>query len=202
MMTIGLTGGIASGKSAVSKRFERLGVPVIDADEVARDVVDIGQPGLAAVAELFGAEYLLDDGSLNRQRLRTRIFADSAARRALEAVLHPRIRAEIQRRIAMLDAPYCIVSIPLLVESGADYSVDRVLVVDVPETLQRQRLAERDGVSEIEIEATLGAQCSRSDRLREADDVILNDAGFSQLDARVADLHEMYLRLARGATRR
>src|SRR5690606_24299131 len=173
MLIIGLTGGIGSGKSAVAERFAARGVPVLDADLIAREVVEPGTPGLAQVVEVFGPEVLDPQGRLDRARLGRRVFGAPERRRRLEASLHPLIYAEMRERVRRLAAPYCILVIPLLIETGQTDLVDRVLVVDAPPELQYQRVAARDGRSPAEIEAILRAQASRETRLAAADDVIV-----------------------------
>ena len=195
-LRIGLTGGIASGKSTVTQRFAELGVPVIDADVASRKVVEPGTPGLAQVVERFGAG-VLADGRLDRRALRNLIFNDSSQRQALDAILHPLIRAEMEREAAQARAPYVIMAIPLLVEGGtARQRVDRVLVVDADETLQIQRLQARDGSSEEQARAILAAQASRAARLSAADDVLLNSGSVAELRQAVDRLHAQYLQLA------
>ena len=147
MLRIGLTGGIGSGKSTVAALFAHRGIPVIDTDVIARELVGPGQPALAEIAREFGNDLVTANGELDRGRLRQRVFDDPAARRRLEAILHPRIRAAVQQRLAALDTPYCLIVIPLLVETKFDEFVDRVLVVDVDEEYQRERTSRRDGVS-------------------------------------------------------
>jgi dephospho-CoA kinase len=201
-LRIGLTGGIASGKSAVTQRFAELGVPVIDADVASRTVVEPGTPGLAQVVERFGAG-VLANGRLDRRALRELIFKDSSLRQALDAILHPLIRAEMEREAARAQAPYVVMAIPLLVEGGsAAKRVDRVLVVDADETLQIQRLQARDGSSAEQARAILGAQASRAARLAEADDVLLNSGTVAELRQAVDRLHEQYLQLAQTSSSR
>lgn len=196
MLVIGLTGGIGSGKSAISARFEALGVPCIDADRLTRELVAPGTPLLDTIVTAFGAEVLLDNGTLDRGALRTRIFADPAARQRLEALMHPAVRAETDRRLAALDAPYCVLVVPLLVETGGADRVHRVLVVDADEATQTRRTMTRDGVNAEHVEAIMKSQASRAERLRSADDVIDNSADIHALDAVVLRLHERYLGLA------
>ena len=193
---VALTGGIASGKSTVADLFAALGVPVIDTDVIAREVVEPGQPALARVAEAFGPDVLGPDGRLDRRRLRERIFADPAERRRLEGILHPAIRAEMERRSRAAGGPYQVLVIPLLTEGKRRDHVDRVLLVDVPEELQIQRLMMRDGVSHEQARASLNAQATRAQRLALADDVVRNTGRVDDLKARVAELHDAYLRLA------
>lgn len=194
---VALTGGVASGKSAVSKRFEALGVHVYDADVAAREVVAPREPALAEIEFVFGAGMLQADGSLDRRAMRERVFADPEARRRLEAIIHPRVRAWLRRRVGMDRGPYCMLAIPLLVENRAEYEwVDRVLLVDAPEALQIERLMRRDGVTQEAARSVLAAQSARAQRLAIADDVIVNDGAESALDAQVAALHARYLELA------
>jgi dephospho-CoA kinase len=196
-MRVGLTGGIASGKSTVARRFAELGVPVIDADEVAREVVAPGEPALAAVVGRFGPAVLRGDGSLDRRALRGLVFADPAARRDLEAILHPPIRAAMEDRARRAAGPYVVLAIPLLVEGGdARSRVDRILVVDAGEEVQLARLQARDGSSAAEARAMLAAQASRAARLALADDVIDNSGDLATLRAHVDLLHQRYLALA------
>jgi dephospho-CoA kinase len=195
-LRIGLTGGIASGKSTVEQRFIELGVPVINADDCARAMVERGRPGLAAVVARFGAGILTPEGDLDRRALRSLIFGDPARRRELEAILHPLIRDDMNRRSAEATGPYVILSIPLLVESNARGRWDRILVVDADESLQLARLMSRDAVSEVEARATLAAQASRAERLAAADDVLENFGTVADLRQSVDRLHRHYLELA------
>jgi dephospho-CoA kinase len=195
---VALTGGIASGKTTVADLFVALGVPVIDTDVIAREVVEPGQPALAQVIETFGPDVLGSDGRLDRRRLRERIFADPAAKRRLEAILHPAIRAEMERQSRAADGPYQVLVIPLLTEGKRRDHVDRVLLVDVPEELQIQRLMERDGVSQEQAQASLNAQATRAERLAMADDIVRNTERPDDLREAVDGLHAKYLRLAAG----
>lgn len=195
-LRIGLTGGIASGKSTVARRFTELGVPVIDADESSRFVAAPGQPGLEQVVQRFGPGVLSPEGELDRRALRHLIFADPGKRRDLEAILHPLIRADMERRTAGAVGPYLVMAIPLLVESGARDRVDRILVVDADEAAQLERLTARDAVSLEQARAILAAQASRESRLKAADDVLVNAGTVPQLRDAVDRLHERYLRLA------
>jgi len=195
---VALTGGIASGKSTVADLFAALGVPVIDTDVIARDVVEPGQPTLTQVVEAFGSEVLAPDGRLDRRRLRERIFADPGARRRLEAILHPAIRAEMERQSSAADGPYQVLVIPLLTEGKRRDHVDRVLLVDAPEELQIQRLMERDGVSHEQAQASLNAQATRAERLAMADDILRNTGRPDDLRAAVCGLNGKYLQLAAG----
>jgi dephospho-CoA kinase len=194
-LRIGLTGGIASGKSTVARRFAELGVPVIDADEAARAVVAAGKPGLAQVLERFGSGVAGENGELDRRALRELIFKDRGSRRDLEAILHPLIRADMERSADVAVGPYVVMAIPLLVEGGARDRVDRVLVVDVDEAVQLQRVRARDGCTEDQARAILASQASRSARLAAADDVLLNTGTVTDLRQAVDRLHAQYLRL-------
>ncbi len=193
---IALTGGIASGKSTVAELFGALGVPVIDTDVIARQVVEPGQPALAQVVAAFGAEVLDASGRIDRRRMRQRIFADPDARRRLEAILHPAIRAEMERQSLAAGGPYQLLVIPLLAEAGRRDHVDRVLLVDVPEETQVQRLIARDGVTREQARASLEAQASRAARMALADDVLVNMGRLDELRQAVANLDANYRELA------
>jgi dephospho-CoA kinase len=195
-LRIGLTGGIASGKSTIARRFVELGVPVIDADAAARAVVAPGKPGLAAVSERFGPRVLAENGELDRRALRDLIFKNPGLRRDLEAILHPLIRTDMEQSAELAVGPYVVMDIPLLVEGGSRDRVDRILVVDVDETMQLQRVMARDGCTEQQARAILASQASRSARLAAADDVLLNTGTVTDLRQAVDHLHERYLRLA------
>lgn len=195
-LCIGLTGGIASGKSLAQHGFEALGVPVLDADQVARAVVAPGSAGLAAVAAQFGPQFLQADGQLDRRRLREHVFAHPQALRELEAITHPLIRARMREWRQQQTAPYCLLSVAILVEARMQDLVDRVLVVDAPEALQRSRLQARDGIDATLAERMLAAQASRAQRLALADDVLVNEHAPEALLAAVAQLHDFYLALA------
>lgn len=197
MLVVGLTGGIAAGKSTATAFFQERGVPVIDADEVARDVVAPGTPGLAAVVAAFGSQILQADGTLDRRRLREVVFAEPAERRRLEAILHPLIQAEIRARLQQVRGPYCIVAVPLLIESAALRAlVHRVLVIDVPVEVQLARLMQRDGMSAEQCQAMLAAQASRARRLEAADDVVDNATDIVALTHQLESVHTRYLELA------
>jgi len=194
--TIALTGGIATGKSATTQRFAQLGVPVFDADLVARDLVAPGQPALAEIAAAFGAEMIVD-GRLDRARLRECVFADVAARRRLEVILHPRVRDSLLASVRACGDAYCLVAIPLLVECRSDYAwVDRVLTTDTSPAEQLRRLGHRPGIDVGLAERMLGAQTTREQRLRYAHDIIDNMGPIEALDAVVERLHRRYLALA------
>jgi dephospho-CoA kinase len=195
-MRIGLTGGIASGKSTVAQRFIDLRVPVIDADEAARAVVAPGTAGLAQVIERFGPSVIAENGELNRRALRDMVFNDSVLRKDLEAILHPLIRAHMEQRAMESVGSYVVMAIPLLIEGGARDRVDRILVVDVDEGVQLQRVMARDGSTLEQARAILAAQASRSARLAAADDVLLNTGSVTDLRHAVDQLHERYLRLS------
>ncbi|WP_164838431.1 dephospho-CoA kinase [Pseudomonas sp. BAY1663] len=195
---LGLTGGIGSGKTAVADHFASLGVHVVDADQAARWVVEPGRPALRQIAEHFGEGILLPNGELDRAALRERVFRRPEERKWLEQLLHPLIRAEIARHLALAESPYAIMVSPLLVESGQYRQVDRVLVVDVPEALQIQRTIGRDQASEEQVRAILKVQAGREERLRHADDVLLNDRDLSWLESEVERLHRFYLTLRGG----
>ena len=193
MLKVGLTGGIGSGKSAASAHFAKLGAEVIDTDLLSRELVEPGQPSLAEIVHVFGERMLDGDGRLDRSRLRERIFADPAARRTLEEILHPRIREAMLSRARRSSSPYVIFVIPLLFETGQQTLVDRVLLVDVPEAVQRARVGTRDGLDDARIDRILQAQTDRETRLRGADDVICNDGTLDELRAAVERLHVKYM---------
>jgi dephospho-CoA kinase len=194
---IALTGGVASGKSSVARHFALKGINVHDADEAARRIVDPSSEGLAAIVAAFGTSVLDADKCLDRAAMRQRIFTDPTARQALESITHPRIRQWLMDRVMADRGPYCVVAIPLLVESLAHYSwINRVLVVDAPESTQLARLLTRDGIDEALARRMLAAQATRAQRLAIADDIIDNSGEESALDAQVAALHEKYLALA------
>ncbi len=196
---VGLTGGIASGKSTVARLFAALGVPVIDTDALSREVTAPGTPLLARIAARFGPQVLDAQGALDRRALRGIVFQDARARADLEALTHPAIRAALEERSAAAPGPYQILAIPLLVEQGRRDSVDRVLVVDSPPELQVRRLQARDGATLEEAQAILAAQATREARLRCADDVITNEGELGTLRPQVEALHARYLPLARRA---
>lgn len=191
-LRIGLTGGIASGKSVVAGLFAARGVPVIDTDRIAREVVEPGQPALARVVEAFGDGVLDEAGRLDRRALRERVFADPGDRRRLEGILHPAIMAELEEQSAAAGGDYQVLVIPLLVEGGRSEAVDRVLVVDCPVETQLERLRARDEETEAGARAMLAAQASREQRLAAADDVIVNDGSLEALENRVAELDAQY----------
>jgi dephospho-CoA kinase len=196
---VGLTGGIASGKSTVAKFFGALGVPILDSDTIAREVVEPGQPPLERLVERFGRGILTPDGHLDRPALRDIVFKDPRARADLENLTHPAIGAALEARSGQAGGPYQILVIPLLIEKNLGAHVDRVLVVDCDEQLQIRRLHARDGSGRAQAQAILDAQVSRAVRLEAADDVITNEADIGAVEAQVAALHARYLELARGA---
>jgi dephospho-CoA kinase len=196
MLRIGLTGGIGSGKSTVAALFATRGVPVIDTDEIAHR---LSQPGQAAFDEIvrdFGAGILDENRRIDRNRLRERVFDNDDERRRLETILHPHIRAAAREKLAELSAPYCVLVVPLLIESGFQDLTDRILVVDAHENMQIQRTAARSGMSEAEIRKIMSAQASRAQRLQKADDVIDNNSDRKKLEAEVERIHQWYLSLA------
>ena len=197
-LVVAVTGGIASGKSAVTRRFQALGVPVHDADVAAREVIEPGTPGLQAVVQAFGPDVLDRDGRLDRPAMRRRVFADDGARRKLEQIIHPRVREWLHDRAMAQHDPYCLLAIPLLVENMNAYRwVNRVLVVDAPQATQIARLVERDGIDAALAQRMLDRQASRTERLAMADDVIDNSGDEAALDDAVMALHQRYLAQAR-----
>ncbi|MHB1093593.1 dephospho-CoA kinase [Thiobacillus sp.] len=194
MFMIGLTGGIGSGKSTVAELFAEQGTPVIDTDAIARELTAPGNAALDAIRAAFGEAVILADGSLDRAALRRRVFSDTGARHQLEAILHPRIRQVVEHTLAALNAPYVVIVIPLLVETGAYRDMlDRILVVDCPEDVQIARVMARSGLTSEEVTAILKAQSERATRLACADDVILNTASREALRDQIATLHRRYL---------
>ncbi len=189
---IGLTGGIASGKSAVLTEFARCRATTLDADVISRELVAPGQPALAAIVERFGSHMLDSTGGLDRRQMRARVFADATERRALEAILHPAIRRALRQRSLAVSAGYVVVAIPLLVESGRYDWLSRVLVVDVPDAVQLDRVMQRDGVDADQAKAALAAQTSRGSRLALANDVIVNDGPITLLARTVDRLDRIY----------
>lgn len=196
VFTIGLTGGIGSGKSAVANQFRELGINVIDADQAARQAVEVGSDTLKTIAAHFGEKALLEDGSLNRAYIRKLVFDHPQQRQWLESLLHPIIRNLIDEALQHVNSPYAILESPLLLETDQHLSVDRVLVVDVPETVQIQRATTRDGSSESQILAIMRSQLTREERLSRADDILDNSGPAGDLTDAVAQLHKQYLKLA------
>lgn len=198
MLIVGLTGGIASGKTTVADMFGARGVPLVDADVSAREIVAAGSPGLAAVVAAFGPDVLTAEGELDRRALRQHVFANPAERKRLEAILHPLIGQHLRESLQALTGPYALLVAPLLLEGQLSKTVHRVLVVDVPEETQIARVMMRDGSSREEAEAILRAQMSRQERLARADDVIVNDNDLDALERQVNELHLQYLNQAAG----
>ncbi|HHQ4756620.1 TPA: dephospho-CoA kinase [Aeromonas hydrophila] len=197
MYVVAITGGIGSGKTTVANQFAELGIEVVDADVIAREVVEPGTPALAAIATHFGSEVITPDGQLDRRRLRERVFTDPQAKGWLNALLHPLIRTEMQRQCAAARSPYCLLVVPLLVENRLTALANRVLVIDVDEATQIERTCRRDGVSHEQAQAILAAQASRAERLAAADDVLDNQNGTPEaIRSRILALHETYLAFA------
>lgn len=200
MLRVGLTGGIGTGKTTVARLFTERGVPVFDADEVARRVTEPGQPAFDEIVHAFGTGLLTTDGTLNRAALRQLVFTDPEARHRLEAIVHPKVYAALEDWLKGTVAPYCLLSIPLLFESRRFDLVDRVLVVDCPETLQIERVMRRSGLSEAEVRAIIATQVSRADRLATADDLVVNAGTLDALVPAVEALDQKYGALAAGLT--
>ena len=196
MLKIGLTGGIGCGKTTVAKIFEQLKIPVIDADEIAHRLVATGQPALAQIQREFGADVLNTDGSLNRQILKELIFSDWKQKEKLESILHPLVYQSIQLELKRLNAPYCIISIPLLFETNMTHLVDRTLVVDCPVEAQIERLLKRDKMTIERIKSIIGSQVSRDFRIAQANDLIDNSKTDDRLAEEVKKLHNFYLSLS------
>ncbi|KUJ00332.1 dephospho-CoA kinase [Vibrio sp. MEBiC08052] len=194
---VGLTGGISSGKTTVAELFhQHFAIDVVDADVIAREVVAIGTTGLTAITEHFGHKILNDDGTLNRARLREIIFADADEKSWLNQLLHPMIRQKMQRALTRTTSPYALLVIPLLVENQLQSMADRILVIDVDETIQIQRTMLRDGISDSHAQNILSAQATRTERLAVADDVINNSAESHQLLPQITELHQKYLAMS------
>lgn len=198
MLAVGLTGGIASGKSVAADAFVALGTPVLNADQVARDVVAPGSEPLAEIRRRFGAEFLQPDGALDRARMRRHVFADPQARKDLEGITHPAIARRLAQWRNAQRAPYCVLDVPVLIESGMDRLVDRILVIDVPAPVQIERLVRRDRIDEALARQMLAAQASREQRLARADDVVRNLGSVEDLRAAIGRLHTFYLEIGRG----
>ena len=192
-LTVGLTGGIGSGKTVAADMFANLGVSVIDADLLARELVEPGKPALAAIVTAFGTGILSPDGALDRAALRQLVFSNPDMKQRLEEILHPPIRTLMQARLASATSAYAIAVIPLLLETGQTGMVDRILVIDTPESIQRKRVAERDGLSDNVINDILESQATRESRLAAADDIIVNDRDLDMLRDQIRKLHEDYL---------
>jgi dephospho-CoA kinase len=197
MYVVAITGGIGSGKSTIANQFAELGIEVVDADVIAREIVEPGTPALAAIADHFGPDVIDQSGQLNRRRLRERVFSDPDAKAWLNALLHPRIRNEMQRQCAAARSPYCLLVVPLLVENQLTNLANRVLVIDVDEATQIERTCRRDGVTAEQARAIIAAQASRAERLAAADDLIENRNGSEMaIKMRILALHETYLAFA------
>jgi dephospho-CoA kinase len=196
MLRIGLTGGIGSGKTTVADLFGRHGVPVIDSDDIARALAQPGQPPYDEIVRAFGADILDDKGRIDRPKLRKLVFTDTARRKQLEAILHPHIRGDIERQLRGLRGPYCVIVVPLLIEAGFTDLVDRILVVDCDEQQQVARVAARSGLADADVRRIMQAQLSRTDRLKHADDTLVNSGDVAALEAATEVLHRHYLRLA------
>ena len=198
-LRVGLTGGIASGKSVVADMFSARGIPVIDTDIIAREVVKTGEPGLQAVVSEFGPEFLKADGTLDRALLRKKIFAEPCSRKQLEKILHPLIRAKAFAQAENAGGPYQIFAVPLLAETDFADFVNRILVVDCPLEIRRKRLMARDNESEETVNNILNAQAGRTERLDLADDVIVNDGSLENTERAVEELHQRYLAMSASA---
>jgi len=196
LLVVALTGGVGSGKSSVARLFAGLGVPVIDADAISRALTTAGSPVMDLIAGTFGSRYIDASGNLDRAAMRTLVFSDPAARARLEAILHPRIGVEIARQLSELAAPYAVVEIPLLFETGRSHRADRILVVDLPESEQIERVRRRSGLTADEVRRIMDSQASRSQRLQGAQDIVDNSGTPDALETQVRRLHETYLRLA------
>lgn len=195
-LCIGLTGGIGSGKSAASGVFQSLGVPLIDADDVSRQVVSPGLPALKEIIEHFGTDVVDEHGELDRRCMRQIVFNDEQARGKLESIIHPRVYEEIRKFVETVSFPYCIISSPLLIEKQDHYNLDRILVIDTPESLQLARASKRDNSNEEDIEKIIHSQIPRQTRLQAADDIIVNDSDLEFLQSQVNSMHDKYLALA------
>jgi len=194
-LKIGLTGGIGSGKSAACKIFSELGVPVIDADDIAHSLVKPEMPAFKEITKMFGNEVISTDGTLDRKIIRDKVFANETDRKRLEGILHPAVYEEIAVQVKNINSKYCIISIPLLLETDASKTVDRILVIDVPRELQLDRAANRDKTNKSDIDAIIDSQISRKDRLSAADDIVDNKGNINDLRKRICDLHEFYLNI-------
>ena len=197
MLKIGLTGGIGSGKSVVSKRFATSGIPKIDADEIAQALLESSQPAIKELKDAFGEKVFQSDGNVDRTYLRKLVFRDDSKRRCLEAILHPKIRNEMVQRVAELSATYCILSIPLLIEANQSDLIDRILVVNAPEHQRIRWIKNRSGLTESEIRNIFSAQTSDAERSAAADDLISNDKDLARLYQQVDRLHEFYSQLSK-----
>lgn len=193
MLILGLTGGIASGKSTATDYFARRGVPVIDADKIVHELIQSGTQTFNSIVSYFGNSILSDGHEIDRSKLRDIIFSDDVQRKKLESILHPEVRKQIRHQLDQLDAPYCVVCIPLLVETGHHDLVDRILVIDIDPDTQVQRLKQRDKLPPALIQKILAAQATRSQRLAAADDVILNNSDITGFEVELEKLHNKYI---------
>jgi dephospho-CoA kinase len=198
MLRVGLTGGIGSGKSTVATFFAARGVPIIDTDEIARELVLPGESAYREIIERFGRDILDPTGTIDRAKLRARVFNDAHERQALEAILHPRIRESVKRRLNELKSSYAIVVVPLLIETGFDGLTDRILVVDADDEARIERVVRRSGVTSDQVRQIMATQTTRKERLTRADDVIENNVGLDKLEQQVERLHRRYLTLGNG----
>ncbi len=196
MLRIGLTGGIASGKSTVADLFAELGVAIVDTDVIAREIVAPGQPALDEIQDVFGKAVIAEDGSLDRRELRKIVFADESQRARLESILHPRIRDAAFEQAEQASGPYVVIVVPLMFESPMRHAMDRILVVDCDQETQLRRLRERDNESEEQARRIIAAQSSRKDRLSIADDIISNDGDLDSIRDAVSAMHRFYLDIA------
>lgn len=195
-LIIGLTGGIGSGKTTVANEFAKLGITIVDADVIAREVVAIGSDGLAQLKQHFGERIIASDGSLNRAQLREIIFNDADERRWVNQLLHPMIRQHMLQQCQTATSPYALMVVPLLFENGLEQLVDSSLVIDVPPALQLSRTSERDGVAAMQVQQIIDSQISRDERLEKADDIINNSGNVTELRHQVATLHNRYCAMA------
>ena len=195
-LVVGLTGGIGSGKTTVAEGFSTLGVPVIDADQLAHALVEPGQPALDEIIAVFGKDCIAPDRQLRRDHIRQRIYSDNSLKSRLEAILHPKIRQRIKILLSKIKTPYCIVAIPLLLETQQTDLVDRILVIDTPEKEQLERVAARDGLSDNTIMTIMQSQTDRNTRLAAADDIIMNDSDLESLTDRILELHTHYMEIS------
>lgn len=198
--TVGLTGGIASGKSLVSNRLAALGAAVVDTDVISREQTAAGMPAVAEIGRRLGADLIRSDGTLDRAKLRRQIFSDAGARKQLEAILHPRIRRAAWERAGITAGSYLVMVVPLLVETGFTDGIDRILVIDAPEQVQLERLTSRDGATRSEALRALASQAEREQRRAIADDVILNDGSRRELRLKVDEIHRFYLAQAESSS--
>lgn len=202
MLKVGLTGGVASGKSTICQLFSGYNVPIIDADIIARELVEPDQPAFDEIVELFGQTIVRSNGTLNRPALRQLIFSNSKAKKQLENILHPRISEQLQLQSDKLDSIYCILAIPLLIENKLQHSVDRILVIDLDDDQQLKRLCRRDNISIANAQQIINSQCTRQQRLAAADDIVINNQSLSHLEKVIENLDKKYRLLASSSTRK